>query len=476
MSLFARFASPLLSCCSRREMLQRAACGFGSLAFAAIAHEANARTNPLAAKEAHFKPRAKRVIFLFMSGGPSQIDMFDYKPRLKRDDGKPLPFALPDTEATVGLNNTRLFGPFTPFSYYGQSGLHMTDLWPHMGRLADDLCVLRAVESDSLNHPLATNLLHTGSLNNRVPSLGAWLSYGLGTENQQLPSYMTILPAEGEGNYGSAFLPAIHQGTPIQNIGDGPGAAPIRNLSDASLPSQLQRQRIDLLQKMNRRKLDRLHEDQQMEGVIESFELAFRMQTETPKLVDLSTESQSVKALYGIGESPTDQFGRQCLLARRFAEAGVRFIQVSLGGWDHHGGIRGGLPHLLKVSDKPIAGLLTDLKSRGLLEDTLVVWSGEFGRTPFSQDNSGGGDIGRDHNDKGFTVWMAGGGVKGGCVYGETDEFGFRAIDGRVHIHDLHATILHLLGLDHSRLTYRHVGRDFRLTDVYGNVVHQIIS
>jgi hypothetical protein len=457
-------------------MLQRTACGFGSLAFAAIAHEASARTNPLAAKEGHFKPRAKRVIFLFMAGGPSQIDMFDYKPRLKSDNGKALPFSLPDTEATVGLDNTRLFGPFTSFSHYGQSGLHMTDLWPHMARLADDLCVLRAVESDSLNHPLATNLLHTGSLNNRVPALGAWLSYGLGTENQQLPSYMTILPAEGEGNYGSAFLPAIHQGTPIQSVGDGPGAAPIRNLTDSGLPAQLQRQRIDLLQKMNRRKLDRLHEDQQMEGVIESFELAFRMQTETPKLVDLSTESQSVKALYGIGESPTDQFGRQCLLARRFAEAGVRFIQVSLGGWDHHGGIRAGLPAMLKVSDKPIAGLLTDLKSRGLLEDTLVVWSGEFGRTPFSQDNSGGGDIGRDHNDKGFTVWMAGGGVKAGYVHGETDDFGFRAINGKVHIHDLHATILHLLGLDHLRLTYRHIGRDFRLTDVYGNVVHEIIS
>lgn len=462
--------------CSRREMLRRTACGFGTLALAALVNDAIAAPGPLAPKPPHFTPRAKRVIFLFMAGGPSQVDMFDYKPRLKLDDGKPLPFSLPDAEATVGLNNTRLLGPITSFSHRGESGLHMTDLWPEMARHADELCVLRAVESDSLNHPLATNLLHTGSLNNRVPAMGAWLSYGLGAENQQLPSYLTILPAEGESNYGSAFLPAIHQGTPIQDVGAGPQSSPIRNLRDPHLPAELQRQRLDLVQTMNRRKLDRLREDQQMEGVIESFELAFRMQTETPKLVDLSTETQAVKSLYGIGESPTDQFGRQCLLARRFAEAGVRFVQVSLGGWDHHGGIRSGLPQQLKISDKPIAGLLTDLKSRGLLEDTLVVWSGEFGRTPFSQDNSGGGDVGRDHNDKGFTVWMAGGGVRSGYVHGQTDEFGFRAVDGKVHIHDLHATILHLLGLDHTRLTFRYIGRDFRLTDVFGRVVKDILA
>jgi hypothetical protein len=461
---------------TRREMLRTSACGFGSLALSALCNDLSAAESPLAAKSPHFTPRAKRVIFLFMSGGPSQVDMFDYKPRLAKENGKPLPFTLPDTEATVGLSNTRLLGPITKFSHYGQSGLHMTDLWPHMARHADELCLLRAVESDSLNHPLATNFLHTGSLNNRMPAMGAWLSYGLGTENQQLPSYLTILPAEGEGNYGSAFLPAIHQGTPIQQVGSDPSLAPIRNLTDAGTPPQLQRKRIDLIQAMNRRKLARLNEDQQMEGVIESFELAFRMQAETPKLVDMSGESKTVKELYGIGESPTDQFGRQCLLARRFAEAGVRFVQVSLGGWDHHGGIASGLPAMLKVSDKPIAGLLTDLKTRGLLEDTLVVWAGEFGRTPFSQDNSGGGDVGRDHNDKGFAIWMAGGGVRRGYVHGATDEYGFRAVDGKVHIHDLHATILHLLGIDHERLTYKHVGRNFRLTDVYGHVVKDLLA
>ncbi|MEX2186989.1 MAG: DUF1501 domain-containing protein [Pirellulales bacterium] len=464
---------------SRREMLSSAACGFGSLALSAMCGDlatAGAGASPLAAKAPHFAARAKRVIFLFMAGGPSQVDMFDFKLRLAQGNGQPLPFSLPDAEATVGLANTRLLGPITRFSHQGESGLYMTDLWPEMARHADELCVLRAVESDSLNHPLATNLLHTGSLNARVPSMGAWISYGLGTENQQLPSYLTIIPAEGEGNYGSAFLPAIHQGTPIQEVGINPNVAPIRNLSDPSVPPKLQRRRIDLIQEMNRRKLARLKEDQQMEGVIESFELAFRMQTETPKLVDLSGESQAVKEMYGIGVAPTDQFGRQCLLARRFAEAGVRFVQVSLGGWDHHAGIKSALPNQLRISDKPIAGLISDLKSRGLLEDTLVIWSGEFGRTPFSQDNSGSGDLGRDHNDKGFTVWMAGGGVRQGYVHGATDEFGFRAVDGKVHIHDLHATILHLLGIDHLRLTHRYIGRDFRLTDVYGRVVKDILS
>lgn len=462
---------------TRRHLLQTSACGLGSLALSAIFSEQAAAANPLAAIRPHFPPRAKRVIFLFMSGGPSQMDMFDYKPRLKQENGQPLPFSLPDTEATVGLDSTRLLGPVTTFSHQGESGLYMTDLWPHMARHADELCLLRGVESDSLNHPLATNLLHRGSLNGALPALGAWLSYGLGTENQQLPSYITILPGEGEDNYSSAFLPAIHQGTPIQEVGDNPQKAPIRHLTDPSISPARQRQRINLIQAMNRRKLARLKQDQQMEGVIESFELAFRMQTETPKLVNMSDESQAVQDLYGIGQQPTDRFGRQCLLARRFAEAGVRFVQVSMGGWDHHGAIASGLPAQLKISDKPIAGLLTDLKSLGLLDETLVVWAGEFGRTPFSQDNTGGrGAVGRDHNPKGFTIWMAGGGLKAGFVHGATDEYGFRAVEGKVHIHDLHATILHLLGLDHERLTYRYIGRDFRLTDVYGRVVQEILA
>jgi hypothetical protein len=473
---------PVVPALGRRQFLRTSACGFGALALSVLGAERAAATpaGPLAPKAPHFKPRAKRVIFLFMAGGPSHLDLFDYKPRLAKAHGDKLPFALPTTEATVGMENTRLLGPVAPLRPRGRSGLVMSELLPNLANHADDLCVLRGMVSDSPNHPTAITFLHTGALNDLRPSLGAWLAYGLGTENQNLPGYITILPAEGERNYSSAFLPAICQGTPLQEVGNKPAQAPIRHLADLSLPPHLQRRRLDLIQTLNRRHLERLKVDQQMEGVIESFELAFRMQTETPKLVDLARESKATLELYGIGQAPTDRFGRQCLLARRFAEAGVRFIQVSLGGWDHHGKIRSALPESCAVADKPIAGLLTDLKVRGLLEDTLVLWSGEFGRTPHSQDLTLGkaplAEFGREHNPHGFTAWLAGGGVKGGFAYGQTDEFAYRAIDGKVHIHDLHATILHLLGLHHDKLTYRHAGRDFRLTDVHGNVVREIIA
>jgi hypothetical protein len=386
--------------------------------------------SPLGVKQPHFTPRAKRIIFLFMSGGPSQMDLYDYKPHLAKGSGQPLPYKLPETEATVGLDSTRLLGPVSSFKHQGECGLYMS-----------------------------------------VPSMGSWLSYGLGTENQQLPSYITILPAEGERNFSSAFLPAIHQGTAIEHVGSSPDKAPIRHLIDSQIPAEVQRRRIDLIQSMNRRQLERLKSDQQMEGVIESFELAFRMQAETPKLVNLSDESKDTLALYGIGDQPTDQFGRQCLLARRFAEAGVRFVQVSLGGWDHHNNIATGLPERCAVSDKPVAGLLSDLKTRGLLDDTLVLWGGEFGRTPHAQFGNG-----REHNHHGFTMWMAGGGVKGGITHGVTDDFAYHGVEDQVHINDLHATMLHLMGLDHERLTFDHHGRPFRLTDVAGNVVKEIIA
>jgi hypothetical protein len=280
-----------------------------------------------------------------------------------------------------------------------------------------------------------------------------------------------LLALEGERNFSSAFLPAIHQGTAIQHVGSSPDKAPIRNLTDRSLSKQAQRRRIDLIQSMNRRQLDRLQADQQMEGVIESFELAFKMQTETPKLIDFNSESKATQELYGIGHKTTDQFGRQCLLARRFAEAGVRFVQVTLDGWDHHSKIASGLKSLCAKADKPIAGLLTDLKSRGLLDDTLVLWGGEFGRTPHAQNGDG-----REHNQHGFTMCMAGGGDKGGITHGTTDDFGYYGVDGKVHINDLHATMLHLMGMDHERLTFDHHGRPFRLTDVAGNVVNEIIA
>ena len=463
---------------SRRDFLQATSCGFGSLALSAmLQQQAAAETHadngqsPLSTRQPHFRPRAKRIIFLFMAGGPSQMDLYDYKPRLAQGSGHPLPYQLPETEATVGLDNTRLLGPVSGFQHQGECGLHMSDMLPHTARHADELCVLRAVQADSPNHPVAIRQLHTGNLFDTVPSMGSWLSYGLGTENQQLPSYITILPAEGERNFSSAFLPAIHQGTAIQHVGSSPHKAPIRHLTDASIPQDVQRRRIDLIQKMNRRQLERLETDQQMEGVIESFELAFRMQAETPRLVNLSEESKETLSLYGIGNKTTDAFGRQCLLARRFAEAGVRFVQVSLGGWDHHNRIATGLPDRCRTCDKPVAGLLTDLKSRGLLDDTLVLWGGEFGRTPHAQNGDG-----REHNHHGFTMWMAGGGVQGGITHGVTDDFGYYGIENQVHINDLHATILHLMGLDHERLNFEHHGRPFRLTDVAGKVVKEIFA
>ncbi|MEK6238243.1 MAG: DUF1501 domain-containing protein, partial [Planctomycetales bacterium] len=399
---------------TRRNFLRATSCGFGSLALNAMLHREVAATppvasnnaSPLAVKPSHFPARAKRIIFLFRSGGPSQMDLFDYKPELVKRSGNELPYELPSTEATVGLENTRLLGPTSGFKHAGKCGLYMSDLLPHTAKHADDLCVLRAVRVDSPNHPVAIRQLHTGNLFDTVPSMGSWLSHGLGTENQKLPSYITILPKEGERNYSSAFLPAIHQGTAIQHVGSSPNKAPIRHLTDSSVPKDVQRRRIDLIQKMNRRQLNRLETDQQMEGVIESFELAFRMQTETPRLVDFAEESKETLALYGVGEKPTDTFGRQCLLARRFAEAGVRFVQVSLHGWDHHGKIAEGLKKECATSDKPIAGLLADLKARGLLEDTLVLWGGEFGRTPHTQILNGNTTApGREHNHHGFTMW-----------------------------------------------------------------------
>ena len=405
------------------------------------------------------------------------MDLFDYKPRLSHGDGQKIPFKLSSLEATVGLENTKLLGAIAPFRRQGKCGLLMSDLYPNLARHADDLCVLRAMQSDSPNHLPATSLLHTGTQNFFWPSMGAWVSYGLGTENQSLPGYVTVKPRGKEHNYGSSFLPAIYQGTAIQSVGQESGEAPIRHLQDRDISSTLQRRRLDLLQSLNRRQQARIGGDQEMEGLIESFELAFRMQTETPKYVDISNESKATLELYGIGEEISDTFGRQCLLARRFAEAGVRFVQVTLEGWDHHGQIRTNLPRQCAKSDKPIAGLLTDLKQRGLLDDTLVLWSGEFGRTPHSQDlPDGRAGVGREHNNHGYSAWLAGGGVRGGMTHGLTDEFGYFAVDGKVHVHDLHATLLHLLGLDHERLTFPYAGRDFRLTDVYGDVVREILA
>ncbi|MFN3652241.1 MAG: DUF1501 domain-containing protein [Armatimonadota bacterium] len=462
---------------TRRALLQQSACGIGMVALASLlgdvaSRAAEAAANPLAARPPHFAPRAKRLIFLFMHGGVSQVDSFDPKPMLAKMNGEPLPFPKPKVQFAETGN--LLKSPWE-FRSYGQSGLPVSDLFPQIGSCADDLCVVRSLHADQSAHGGALLQLHTGAGVFIRPSMGSWLVYGLGTENRDLPGYVTICPTLAHGgvqNFGSAFLPAWTQGTRIGNASIPTKQSSIRNLENPDVPRALQRKQLDFLQGLNREHLSRAGEDLRLEGQIENFELAFRMQTSAPELMELSGESKATLDLYGIGREPTDNFGRQCLLARRFAERGVRVVQCTHSyKWDQHGNLKEDHAKNAAEVDLPIAGLLKDLKGRGMLEDTLVLWATEFGRTPTAQ-----GKDGRDHNPHGFTVWLAGGGVKGGTAYGATDEFGYYAVENKVHIHDLHATLLHLLGLDHERLTYRHAGRDFRLTDVHGRVVKEIFA
>ncbi|MFN4258742.1 MAG: DUF1501 domain-containing protein [Gemmataceae bacterium] len=458
---------------TRRQMLQNASIGFGYLAWAGLASEAAAKDNPLTPKQGHHPARAKRIIFVFMHGGPSHVDIFDYKPRLQKEDGKDLPFE-PAKLVSGGTGRKLMASPWK-FAQHGESGAWVSSLFPEVAKHVDDLCFLKGLHTEGQSHGQAVLQLHTGAQNLTRPSMGSWVVYGLGTENQDLPGFVTICPTRGHGgvqNYGNAFLPAVYQGTSIGSANVPASSARIRHIANAQYTTEQQRRQLDLLQAMNRAHLDKAGPDDRIEGVIESFELAFRMQTAVPRLTDLSGESKATLDLYGIGQNPTDDFGRQCLMARRFAEAGVRFIQVSHSfKWDQHGNLKGGHEKNSAEVDKPIAGLLTDLKKRGLLKDTLVLWGGEFGRTPVAQ-----GRDGRDHNPQGFTMWLAGGGVKTGFSYGETDEYGYFAVKDKLHMHDLHATLLWLLGLDHEKLTYRYAGRDFRLTDVYGRVAHEIMG
>ncbi len=467
---------------SRRAMLQQAAIGFGNLALTAMLVEnaANASggpqpsRNPLAQKRPHFRPRAKRVIFLFMKGGPSHVDTFDYKPALQRDDGRELPFAKPRVQfAKTG----RLLGSPWRFRPYGESGVSVSELFPHVAHCVDDICFLHSVHGTNPAHGGALLKLHTGSDNFVRPSMGSWITYGLGTENEDLPAFITICPTLAHGgvkNWSAAFLPAHYQGTPLGNASLPSSQATVKYLRNAAIPSSLQRAQLELLQEMNRDYNTAVGPDDSLEARVSSFELAFRMQTELPGLEDLSTESSAIHRLYGLDDKTTEDFGRQCLLARRFAERGVRFIQVTHSDsnvqWDQHSDLKNGHEKNALEVDRPIAGLLRDLKQRGLLDETLVMWGGEFGRTPTVQ-----GSDGRDHNPEGFTMWMAGGGVKGGFRYGATDEYGYYAVQDKMHVHDLHATLLHVLGLDHERLTYRYAGREFRLTDVAGHVAHKIL-
>lgn len=462
---------------SRRRALKMAGCGFGYVALAGLLDEwarAEVTRNPLAPKPAQFTPRAKRVIFLFMHGGPSHVDTFDPKPLLQRDAGKPLPASMV-SGGRVDTNAKLLPSPFES-KKYGQSGIEITEIFPEVGKCADDLCLIRSMHTNGQDHGQATLKLHTGSESQVRPSMGSWIIYGLGTENQNLPGFLTISPSAltgGAQNYGSAFLPAVFQGTPIGRSGTALTQAQIKHIQNGLLPMDLQRKQLDLVQDLNREQLKQAALDAQLEGVIESYELAFRMQSEVPKVTDLAGETDATLEMYGINQQPTDDFGRQCLLARRFAEKGVRFIQVSHSfKWDQHQNLKRDHERNAREVDKPIAGLLKDLKARGLLKDTLVIWGGEFGRTATGQ----GSLDGRDHNPHAFTVWMAGGGVKGGCVHGATDDYGSAALTDKVHTHDLHATLLHLLGVDHEKLTYRHAGRDYRLTDIHGNVVKAILA
>ena len=457
-----RFDRPSLT---RRGLLKGAACGFGSLAFAALAARAGGAG-------AHHVARAKRVIFLFMHGGPSQVDTFDHKPGLSARDGQVLPFAPAKNLDPSATRQAKLLGSPWKFRQHGESGLWASELFPHVARHLDDICVIRSMQSKGQSHGQAVCMLHTGSDNFVRPSVGAWVNYGLGDLNHNLPGFVSISPSASHGgprNYGAAFLPARHQATTVGRNGKLERDASFQYLDPMGVPD-LQSKKLALLNAMNREHLERTRHAP-VEGMIESMQLAFRMQRAAPQVLDIADEPRSIRELYGVGTPATDGYGRQCLLARRLAEAGVRYVQVNTANvWDQHGNLKSGHAKNSLAVDKPIAGLLEDLKQRGMLDDTLVVWGGEFGRTPIVQ-----GSNGRDHNPQGFTMWMAGGGVRGGLAWGETDEFGYYAVKDKVHMHDLHATILHLLGLDHERLVYRYAGRDFRLTDVYGNVVHEII-
>jgi hypothetical protein len=472
---------------TRRAFLARAGGGFGAVALASLlsddplrgvaaaAAEPTPESNPLAARSGHLPPRAKRVIYLFMHGGPSHVDLFDPKPDLVRYAGQPLPDSFGPVMTRRQVARNPLLAPAKPFRRCGQSGIEISELFPQLAACADELAVLRSCHGDSVNHPQSVYQMNTGSILMGKPSLGSWVAYGLGTENQSMPAFVVMTDGGGgiKGGppaWGSGFLPATFQGTPMR-----PGKDPILDLRPrpAVSPDE-QRAVLSLVGDLNARHLSERDFDDELAARLRTYELAFRMQSAAPDLVDLSGETEETRRLYGIGEPDSDEFGTRCLLARRMVERGVRFVQLYCGdtnGWDAHADVAQNHGLYCRRSDKPIAGLLRDLRRRGLLDETLVVWGGEFGRMPMSEQGKG-----RDHNPWGYTVWLAGGGVKGGTVYGATDAIGLRAVENKVHVHDLHATLLHLLGLNHERLTFPHNGRRERLTDVAGRVVSEIIA
>lgn len=469
---------------SRREMLNQSACGFGAVALSALLGQ-NAYgqtadynpTNPLAPKQPHYTPKAKNVIFLYMDGGPSHVDTFDYKPLLKKFNGQDPRQAIGKLEPTQFDNIGKVMQSPWEFKQHGESGAWVSDLFPHIATVADDLTFVKSMTSKFPEHTAANYFLHTGSGLQGRPSMGAWVGYGLGTHNQNLPGFVVLngglIPPGGLDNFNSGYLPAAYQGSVFN-----PGNAPVANIKPSETNPALQRSKLDLMRQLDATSKSRFAGEEQVESAILNYETAFRMQTAVPDLLDLTGESDTVKKMYGLDSdfNQTKTFGRQCLLARRLVERGVRFIELTCPGgngdrWDQHNGLVKGHNMNCKTVDQPIAALITDLKKLGLLDETLVIWTGEFGRTPFAQ-----GKNGRDHNPFGFTTWMAGGGVKPGITYGATDEFGYKAIENKVEIHDLHATMLHLLGIDHTKSTFRFSSRDMRLTDVHGNILHDILA
>lgn len=464
---------------TRREFLWQTGAGFTGLALTAMLADDGflpqaLAADPLEPRAPHFAPKAKRVIFLFMYGGPSQVDTFDPKPILNAKDGKTIEIESRKGSITTGT----LLGSPRTFQSHGQSGIEVSDLFPCLAKHVDDMAVIRSMYADSFAHGSALIQMNTGSLFQGKPCLGSWTTYGLGTENANLPAFVVLLdprggPIGGSPNWGAGYMPATFQGTQFRTSGD-----PILNLSPrAPVSREEQRAQLDFLKTLNERHLASRAEESELAARVASYELAYRMQSHAPDAVDLASESETTRDMYGLNDKTTADFGRKCLMARRLVERGVRFVQVYSGGghndenWDAHGDVDRNHKLHCGETDRPIAALLTDLKQRGLLDDTLVVWSGEFGRMPTTQ-----GGKGRDHNPQGFSAWMAGGGVKGGTIVGATDEIGYAAAENKVHVHDLHATILHLLGLDHTLLTYFHGGRDQRLTDVHGRLVTELIA
>ena len=452
---------------SRRDILRRAGGGFASIGLAGVLSDQGllASESPLVPKSPHFKPKAKRIIHLFMNGGPSQVDTFDPKPDLEKYHGQRPPGAERKTERRTG----GLFKSPFKFKQSGESGIPVSEIFPEVAKCIDDICVIRSMHTDVPNHEPSLLMMNSGNTQPVRPSMGSWLCYGLGVENQDLPGFVVLCPGKpvvGPQLWSNGFLPGIYQGC---HIGKLDPKKIVDHINNKHLTPGTQRQQLDLINQLNDLHVGQRFGDDQLESRIQSLEVAFKMQTEAPEAFDITKETKATRELYGKG-----QFADSCLTARRLVERGVRMVQVYYGNgqpWDDHGNIEKGHRDKGQKSDQAIAGLLRDLKARGLLEDTLVLWGGEFGRTPVSE-----GGNGRDHNHHGFSVWLAGGGVKGGMTYGSTDEFGFAAMENKVHVHDLHATILHLMGINHEDLTYRYSGRDFRLTDVHGHIVHDILA